>query len=126
MPDDVSPMGIRAFDLMLPTEPLVPVWEPLRHQGWPSAAEQIAARQDAQKRQERVRQAGEAAVDDWTEFRTQHADNPLAAVALDIHQPVAEWDRVVCQECRESDLDDTVGVEWPCGTYAAMKAAADG
>lgn len=89
-------------------------------------AEQIAARQAAADREERLRQAGEDAVDDWTEFRARHADNPLAAVALDIHQPVVEWDRVVCQECREADLDDTVGVEWPCGTYAAMKAAADG
>lgn len=118
--------GFPAFDLALPAQPLVPVWEPLKHQFGPSAAEQIAARREAQERPARLARELTVAQEEWRQYFDRHYANRLARSAFDIHQPEIEYDRVVCQECKESDLDDTVGVEWPCSTYAAMKAAADG
>lgn len=124
MPDETA-RGIRPFDLTVPTQPLAPPWKPLRFD--PAQIEANARRFEAERREreERARQASEVAVDEWTEFRARHADNLVAGAVLDIHQPVVEYYRVVCEECKESDLDDTVGVEWPCPTYAAMKEATD-
>ena len=120
-----EPTGISAFDLVPPSKPLAPAWTPLRSHSRPSAAEQIAARHAAATREARVKQATDDAMADWRQFADTLAGNPIALAALRCHQPEAGYERVVCDECCESDIDDTVGVEWPCGTFAAMKAAAD-
>jgi hypothetical protein len=86
-------------------------------------------RDEAERRRTEVRVAQEAAaaLEQWRAFREQYADNPIVAAALDIHQPEASYDTVVCSECEEHDgYEDTRQVAWPCATYAAMKEAADG
>lgn len=100
-------------------------WAPLKYQSQPSAAEQIAARRDATERPDRVAREFDDARDEWRQYHDRHYSNRLARAAFSIHRPEAGYERVMCAECNESDGDDTLGVDWPCATFAAMKAAAD-
>jgi hypothetical protein len=123
MPD---PTGLRGYDLIAPEKLLAPAWTPLRHQGRPSAAEQIAARRAARERPERVARELAAAEEEWRQYFDRHYANRTARAAFDVHRPDAGYDTVVCSECEEHNgYEDTQQVAWPCRTYAAMKAAAD-
>lgn len=118
--------GIPGFDLIAPAKVLAPAYAPLRFS--PAEAEANARRAQAERRatQARIAREAETALAEWQSFRDRHADSPVALAVLDVHQPEAGYDRVVCAECCEPDCDDTVGVEWQCATFAAMKEAADG
>lgn len=70
-----------------------------------------------------------AALVDWDTTRHAHAGNPAALAVLavlDIHKPVRGYQGAVCSECRESDGDDTVPVDWPCATFTAIEQEATG
>lgn len=124
MADD--PTSFAAYGLVPPSKLLVPAWEPLRHQGRISAAEEMAARGAAMERAARLQERLDYAREEWRQYFDRYYANRPARAVFDIHQPEQGYERVVCQECREADCDDTVGVEWPCATFSAMKAAADG
>lgn len=63
---------------------------------------------------------------DWEITRHAHAGNPIALAVLGIHKPVRGYQGAVCSECRESDGDDTVPVDWPCATFTAIEQEATG
>lgn len=63
---------------------------------------------------------------DWETTRHAHAGNPVALAVLGIHKPVRGYQGAVCSECRESDGDDTVPVDWPCTTFTAIEQEATG
>lgn len=67
-----------------------------------------------------------AALVDWDTTRHAHAGNPAALAVLGIHKPVRGYQGAVCAECRESDGDDTVPVDWPCATFTAIEQEATG
>ena len=121
--------GMPAFDLVAPTNLLVSTWQPLlaRHLQLPTGFDVAKAQREAREREERVARETETALAEWQAFRSRNADNPVALAALDIHQPEAGYDSVVCSVCKEHNgYEDTQQVEWPCVTYAEMNGAADG
>lgn len=119
--------GIPAFDLVAPTNLLVSTWQPLlaRHLQLPAGFDVANAQREAREREERVARDLAAAEAEWQSFRDRNADNPIAVAALDIHQPEAGYDSVVCSACEEHNgYEDTRQVEWQCVTYRAMQEAA--
>lgn len=117
-------LGILGYGLRAPAQLLIPTPTPFR---WsPAEWEANARRAEAERRETeaRVAQEAEAAREEWQVFREQHADSPIVAAVLDIHQPEAGTRGVVCTECLDDDCDGAVATEWPCGTYDAMQGAA--
>lgn len=117
--------GILSYDLVLPVQPLLPAWTPLRY--YPVEIAANARRAEAERRETEARVALETgvAIEEWRVFREQHADNLLAISVLDIHEPEAGEDGVVCGRCLYADYDGAVATTWPCRTYDAMRAAAE-
>jgi hypothetical protein len=96
-----------------------------------SPAEQSAHRarvEEANRQRERqVSVALSTALVDWECTRTLLADNRPALAALGVHRPQRGYYRAECSECQESDgCEDVAAVEWPCGTYTAIKGASGG
>lgn len=136
MPDveGSQPTGLVAYDLSgLPSslagqlKTLLPLNTPL-----PSFATLERRRADAGRR-ERERAERQAALlapalVEWEAFRGRHAGDRVVQAVLTVHYPEAGMysNRVTCSECRESDYNGASPVEWACGTYLAVRAAADG
>ncbi|MHA6764701.1 hypothetical protein [Streptacidiphilus sp. PAMC 29251] len=78
------------------------------------AAERIKAEQAA---------ALDAATAEWQAVRDQH---PGASAVLNLHYPIAGYQRVDCDHCEQSDgMESTEQRPWPCATYAALAGAAE-
>jgi hypothetical protein len=116
--------GIRAYDLAMPEAHLYPLFTPWLLRS-PEEIAAIGRRAERERRETEARIAREAedALAEWRAFREQHADNPMVAAVLDIHQPEAGHRAVVCTECLEDDCDGATPAEWGCGTYNAMRRA---
>ncbi len=129
------PHGIAPFDLAAATRNLAEdiarqakYAGPLRVSLSPAerSAHELSQRQQRAQRRREIAAAYEAAAADYNATCAFLEGNTAALGALGVHLPVEGDTRVVCSECCESDLDDTVPVAWECGTYAAIKGAARG
>lgn len=127
------PHGIAPFDLAAATRNLAediarqakyagPLSMPLS--GAQRDIHEARIRREDQEREQRVTRAAADAAARWAETAARLDGNAPALAALNRHQPQPGYSRVVCSECRESDLDDTVPVAWECGTYTVIKGAA--
>jgi hypothetical protein len=117
--------GILGYDVAMPVRPLLPAWTPFRYDPAEIAANARRAEAERRRTEARVAQETSTALKLWRAFREQHAENPIVAAVLDIHQPEAGPRGVVCTECLDDDCDGAVASEWPCGTYDVMQAAAE-
>lgn len=140
-PTTPAPAGIPANglndaatrSLQLLTESLmrqrVAAYSPLRLGLSPAeqAVQQARTDQANRQREAEAEAAHLAASEDWTATRARLDGNRVAAAVLDIHQPQCGYRVAECSECCESDgCEDVAAVEWPCGTYTAIKGAGDG
>jgi hypothetical protein len=126
------PTGIQAYDLAAPLRNLAAeIARQAKYAGPLSvglspaerSAHELNQRQQRAQRRREIAAAYEEAAADYNATCASLEGNTAALAALGVHLPVEGDTRVVCSECCESDLDDTVPVAWPCGTYTAIREA---
>lgn len=119
MTDDA--IGVTPFDLAPPVRTLVPMVSPLLR----SDAFRARAERERREREARVAEAVASAAEAWNALRMWfvEAGVRIGVAVLDLHQPVAGYDRVVCSECLTDENYEATAEAWPCATYLALGGA---
>lgn len=132
-PEPVVSTGIMAYDLTdaqvameKSFSSLLPLYTPLP--GNPLSRENFA-RLNRERREREARVAEEALLATclWRDLRAALCDagNLVGVAVLDLHQPVASCDSVMCSECTSDEEYEATAAAWECATFKAVAKAAE-
>jgi len=123
--EPIVSIGIKPFDLTLPSQLPIPKWNP-----FPTEAERaqnrLAAAIEAKELAKRLAEEVEVATRRWREVHAflAAAGNVVGAAVLKLHRPVASYDGIVCTECMTSEDYEATPAPWECATFKVVAAAA--
>lgn len=122
IPLAVAATGFIPYDLQPSQRPFP--WEGVER-SMPTRPSAATIDRRNRERQARVKQETVQPLARWRQVRDvlDDAGNTVGVAVLDLHQPQAGYDKVVCSTCMTDECYEATAEEWECGTFVVVAEA---